>query len=317
MNIFYLANYAIFAAVLTAFSMEIAAALFASISYERFKDSIAAYIAPLWGINGTFIVFYLVNFEATFPNLLAPIGTMFILPAMLIALLIILRNTTIISWELHPDAAKEKRSIRVYSAVTALVGFVAIAVLSAGVSGIGVNFAASTANIATVLFNPYDILMFIAILLIAYTMGCVHFKRDGQALPPSLSAIVAIFLVLIASSISARHIVANVSANLPFLAAVVALLIATLVLYKLKSRAAGVVSLIWLYSAVLFFGFLEYPYIFGSVNSAVYTPQGTAAVGLSAITVIGGSILIASLALLLYSRRKAKSDMPAQVQKVQ
>ena len=59
-------------------------ALFA---YEKYKEKLMRYITPIWEVTGTFAVFYVVNFEATFPTLLGVAGTIYAVPLLLAAAL--------------------------------------------------------------------------------------------------------------------------------------------------------------------------------------------------------------------------------------
>ena len=91
MDILYIMNHVVFSLFITLFLVEVGMAFTGLIFYDSYKI-IKKYLIPMWEINGTFAIFYIVSFEAIYPKLLVNIGTLYLLPVMVAALLLILRN---------------------------------------------------------------------------------------------------------------------------------------------------------------------------------------------------------------------------------
>jgi len=298
MDATYLTNYLIFAAFLTLFALEIGVATLSLLSFEDYRTKLASYITPIWEVNGTFIVFYLVNFEVSYPTLLYLAGTIYIALALLAGLIFILRNS-FLAYSEYISGDTGRRYLRVYAISTITVAFLALSILSSSVSGVGINPQAASIDILTAIFNPFNILMFLSVALITLFVSSNAFnitriKKYSAAL--LLVALAIIYLIL------REYVPYTLSGALsaPMLAfyaftAVVAGLSLT------SFRYTGYVSIVWLYIAVIVFGALEYPFIFGGrVDITRYLTTSTMAGAALPITLIGGLMVIASLTYLIY-----------------
>ncbi len=301
-NYLYLADYGIFAAFLALFAVEIGMGLFAVLDYDKYRDAAMRYILPIWGIDGTFLIFYIVNFEATFPNILEIVGRALIVPAMVAALFIVLRNAFIIHWEFSGER-NARRFVRFYAASTIIAAFLGIAVFSSGVSGVGINTSNGAANLAAVLFDPYSISVFVAILLFIYFAASVLFSSERKGLPIA-SAALGMVLIGVASNTYANYLLEGLMHNIVYLIAILVVFGACAGLYLKGSRYAKYLTIVWLYFAILFFGILQYPHIFGSSDITSYIASGTEAAGVRLITGVGGLLLVLFIIAFLYSKYK-------------
>lgn len=294
----YLINYLIFAAFLTLFALEIGVATLSLLSVEDYRAKLASYITPIWEVNGTFIVFYLVNFEVSYPSLLYMAGTIYITIALLGGLILILRNS-FLAYSEYISGDTGRRFLRIYAVSTIIVAFLALSILSSSVSGIGINPETVSINILAAIFNPFNILMFVSVALITLfvssnTFNIARIKRYSAAL--LLLALAIVYLIL------REYVPYTLSGALgaPMLAFyVLTAIVAGLSLTSFKYT--GYISIAWFFIAVVMFGVLEYPFIFGGkVDITQYITTSTMAGAALPITVIGGSMVIASLAYLIY-----------------
>lgn len=89
--------------------------------------------------------------------------------------------------------------------------------------------------------------------------------------------------------------------DLPYLIGLLVLLGISLYLYYSRIKYAKHVAVLWFLLAVNFFGFAQGPYILGgsaSINS--YLTTGSMAFYVNLVTLIGGTIVVVSLAFMIY-----------------
>ncbi len=300
MNGIYTLNYAVFAAFFTLFTIEVGIALAFLLSYRN-KDRLKRYLMPIWEITGTFAVFYVVNFEASFPSAIAIVGRVYIVPLLIAAMFFIFRNAFIAYSEYIRRAPTEKRLLRVYSVATVVTAFLVVGVLGSGVSGIGINAQEATANIYLMLFNPFTLLLFTAVALIgvfavSVFFGIAAFRMLGYACAP-----IAVLLVLIALYLHGGHALSNATAYWPLLALTLAFLAAVMYLGIRAPRASQFAVVAWVFWAILYFGVVVYPYWFGgALNSQAYLVNAVTGRYTVAVTLVGGALVAAALAYFIY-----------------
>ncbi|MEM3416108.1 MAG: cytochrome d ubiquinol oxidase subunit II [Candidatus Micrarchaeaceae archaeon] len=301
-------NYIVFALFLTAFIIEVGIALLLLISYNT-KEKLLKYLMPMWEIDGTFAIFYVVDLESTYPSILLTAGTMYILPVLLAALFFIFRNAFLAYGEYTGKESAQKAYIRIYGIATFVVAFIALSVLASSVSGIGVNLAAKSLNIIALLFNPFSLLIFFATVLLSLFAAMVIFgiRHVGAE---TLAAAVAVILVLIALQSYAHYIIANVLAD-PVLIIIPAVLIAiAILLHALKKGLARYLTIVALFFSVLLFELAEYPYWF---NKAVALQSilisGPSASYLLAFSIGGIAVLAVLIGILIYVNLLHKGDV--------
>ncbi|MDE1868927.1 MAG: cytochrome d ubiquinol oxidase subunit II [Candidatus Micrarchaeota archaeon] len=307
MSSLYFMNYAVFAVFFTLMTVEAGMAVLAVTSYEGARDKIRSYIMPLWEIIGTFAVFYFVEFEATYPSLLTLVGTAYILPILLAALFFILRNAFISYSEYIGKGRPENRYAKIYGISTLVVLFLVLSILTSGVSGIGVDVQQMSVNPLALSFNLFNITMFVAVILIGWfaavaVTGSARYRKPGV-----YAGIAGIALVFVSMFSGAPHLAANLQDNVMPVAVSIALFAAAIVLHLKGSSFARYVVFAWLFSGILAYGALQYPYMFGGVlDTNAYAASGAGAAYLIIATAIGGIFLVAALAYLIYvNQRKA------------
>lgn len=299
MNLLYFLNYIIFAAFLTMFILEVGIATLFPL-FKEYNEKLRAILMPLWGITGTFAIFYVVNFEATYPPLLPLIGTAYALPLFIALLFFISRNAMLAYSEYTGDQRNKSLYTKIYSVSALLIALIVTFVLASGTSGIGVNTVDWSLTLSFI--NLFSILVFLSIVSMAILLASVvigveellRFRAVFSLLPyPLMGIAILIYLPYILSSI--------LSAGNMLLLALLLLLSTALILGDPKrSRAKGIaIALVFL--SILFFGSLEYPYFFGGkINADNYLVNSTTGFYALLITLIGGICLFAALSFFAY-----------------
>ncbi|MDE1828385.1 MAG: cytochrome d ubiquinol oxidase subunit II [Candidatus Micrarchaeota archaeon] len=300
MNPLYIANYLIFSIFFTLLIMEIGAALLALLSYSNYREKLRRYLLPIWEVNGTFAAFYLVNFEATYPTLLGLAGTIYVLPLLLAGAAFILRSVFLVYAEVIGAGESEQKYMRLYAVCTLVMSFFAISVLGSGLSGIGINVAANSAELLPLILSPFNLLLFLGMVLIAAFLSINYFEVGGRMKYGTPAVFAAIATILLGISQYAPSLFAGIIANIYLLAISLAILAVTLVLQLRKNRYANHLSILWLIMSINLLGIANYPSIFGSQSMLQYVASSAGALPLLVITTVGGAAVALSLAVLIY-----------------
>ncbi len=302
MGLIYSINYLIFSVFLILFSIEVGISVNMLMDYNRYAESIKRFLMPLWEVTGTFAVFYLVNFEASFPSMLYIVGTIFILPLLLAGILFIFRNSFLAYSEYIGRGNRERNFIRVYATATILIAFIVLSVFDAGVSGVGVNIAAYNLNMPSMLFNTFNIMMFVGLALISVFVSAALFGIRDHKLPMALTAPVGVLIILEAVYYRVPYMIGNMISNYVIITAIVlAILVAAVVSFVKETRVSRYLTIIWLFLSINLFGLLQSPYMFGGeIDTYSYIATGPTAYYVNVVTIIGGVILALSISYLVY-----------------
>ena len=295
-------NYFIFSIFFTLFVLEVGIALILLLEYEKYKDNLKRFLMPLWEVTGTFAIFYIVNLEAVVPSLLLLIGTIFVVPLLVAAIFFILRNAFLSYSEYMGDKISEKRYLHVYAISTIIVAFIVISVLDSGISGIAINASSYSINLLMMFVNPFNILMFLGIALLAVFIAAAFFRIREYKLLSILSAVLGIIAIAIAVHSSLNYLFDSAfNTGLPYLLGLLALLTVSLFMHYNGNKYAKYISVLWFFFAVNFFCFMQGSYILGgTVNTNNYVATGAMAFYINVVTIIGGAILAASLIYMVY-----------------
>ncbi len=297
-------NYGIFSAMLTLLLVETGASVLVLLNYSRYIDRVLKYIVPIWEVNGTFVAFYLVNLEATYPYMVKLIGTVYIAPV-LAGLIIFMAHNAYLAYSEYIGKEEPKRLyMKIYSTSMVLVAFIAVSILTSAVSGIGINPGKMSISLLTMFLNGYNILMFIGIVLITLSSTLMFFNAriSNWNFTPLLLAAIGIIVVGIASLIYVPYIAADFDRLYLYLIPAIGLLIVASVLnLGLNRRFTRVATVSFLLYGIMYFGVLQYPYFFGEtidagtiVNSSALVPY------VNWITLLGGIFLVAILTVFAY-----------------
>lgn len=298
----YFINYGVFSAFLLLTLMETGVALLAVIDYEKYKPAIMKYIVPIWEINGTFIAFYLVNLEITYPHLITLVGTIYIGPVMAALIIFMAHNAYIAYSEYIGKKDPERRYMMVYGVSMLLVAFIAVSVLASSISGISINVASMTINLPAMFINGFSLVYFVAVVLITTGVSAIFFgvKSRIRYLPSALF-VAGILIMWGITAVYVPYIVSHFSTAFEYVLIIVAAFIAAnYAASRGKARTGRILALAATYSSIMYYGLLEYPYFFGKrvyvgslLNSSVMTGYA------NIVTAVGGTLL--GLGMLLFA----------------
>lgn len=303
-ELLYIANYLIFALFLSLFAIEIGIAIASLIDYDEYKEKLKGYLMPMWEINGTFAVFYLVNLEATYPKLLPVIGTAFIVPALLAIMLVVGRNIFIVASEFESKLTSEENYSKIYSAFTIIATYLLVCILGSALTGIGLNIPSSSINLVQVLANPFSIVLFIGLALLSFAAVGVVFSLKKKAL--TVLALLFSVALLVASLWYYDGYVFQSALSQPIYLAIIALLLVyALAATFFKQQILRLVVIPAVVLIVLIFGLLQYPNMAGGALNmpSVYTSPVFAPY-ISIGTIVGCALLLIVFAVILKLMRE-------------
>jgi cytochrome d ubiquinol oxidase subunit II len=297
-------NYGILAAFLVLFMFEVGMAFLAVLNYEKFKGLIMPYIVPIWEVNGTFAVFYVVNLEATYPTLVPAVGTLFVAPLIFSFVIYAVHNGFLAYSEFIEKKEPERLFMVIYGISTLIVAFVAVSMLTSSVSAIGISLKTLSITSYTFFLNGFNIMYFIGIFFLVLTITFILFSvKIISKLLPLVFLVIALVFFFVPTYIYTHYIFNNFLHYYPvfliiFLLYAVSFLLYYLERYRLVSKALLVLAS---YASIMYFGVLEYPYFFnGAVNASAATVSGPISVAEDYITVIGGASVVIFMSVFVY-----------------
>lgn len=298
-NTLYSINYFIFSVFFTLFMVEIGLALISLFSYDRYKSKIKKVIDPVWEITGTFAIFYLVNFEVSYPTLLVTIGTAYVIPLLLVAILIILRNIFIVFSEQIGNDKTEQRFRLIYSISTIAAAIIAIGIFTTGVSGIGISQVTNSLT-SSFLLNPFTLIMLVALLLISLSLVNSIIRPSALSKLGPLLSLIGFGIGLFAAYNYLPNFHASLQSHIALVAFSILILAIASIMQLKKFRYSTIFTVLSVLVLINLFGISTYPYILGNSNVASYMANSAIANAATTITLIGGALVTASMLLFFY-----------------
>ena len=295
----------IFAVLMPLFMLEAGVAMLFLARYDNYKARLAGYISLSWEISGTFLIFYLVNAEATLPGLLAAFGTIYSAPIIVAGVLVIMRNAFLAYSRFAGSPDNERRQSRIYAASTAVAAFLIITIISSALSGNGASLGSMSADLPAMALNPLNIAAFFGFALLSLASALVFF-----GIHPSrfffASAALGIILLLY-SMAQVPYITHSIASDQFLLALPVAVFLAMAFLYVRQDNRASLLVFPLLFVSALVAQAYAYPFLFnGTANVTAYMPPQADAFYIVAITAGGAALLAIALGVLFYARRLSR-----------
>lgn len=311
MDILTIINYIIFAIVFTLFLIELGTAILVLADYKKYRNRTSSYIAPIWEITGTFSIFYIVNLEASYPSILPIVGGLYIFPVLLAATFLIIRDAFLGYGEFITNKKSELTYSKIYGVCTLIFMFLILSVLTSSITGTGVNLGNTTINFLVLLINPFNLLMFIAILCLVTFAASIFFEvRDPSV--QIVSIFVAVLIIVYATSTYAPAIFVNLLNNIWYILPPFVLLVGILYLHAIRHKFTKALTFAWLFLSTLTFEILGYPWLFGSMaNINSYLTPSVNTVYVVLFTALGGIFLAAALGYFIFvhnAHRKTNQD---------
>jgi cytochrome d ubiquinol oxidase subunit II len=303
MNTYITMNYVILAVLFTFLITEAMSSL--SIMYDRKSlPSVKKYFDPVWGVIGTFAVFFVVNTEVLYPSVFPSIDSMYVFPILLATFLFIARNVFLVFSEYVWKDSKISQLLlaRTYSIASFAILLVLIIIFLSLITGLGTNSALTSFSISAFVSNYYSLGFIVGLLLIVFGLAFPFFRLEKfKGLSPLMTVIgLALFII----SMSALGMIVN------YVTYIIAVAIAfTSLLYFLtgKSRREPIFVLIFL--SVLSINILNYGRIFGTRSLYSFLNNSAVSSASLAVTIVGGLLLTAMLIFFLYMYKRPDAGM--------
>ncbi len=321
MNALVTMNYVIFAIVVSLFILELGVALVSFIDYSKYKNRIMTYIAPVWEITGTFSVFYLVNLAATFPGALPVIDTLYVGPVLLAALALITRDAFLGFSELTGENWETKWFFRIYGVLTVVTMFLLFSVLSSSLSGAAVNLASLAMSPVQLALNPFNIMLFVSVLLLALSCSVVvlGIKPWGSWLDTAaMCGLMALSVLVLFTGLwlYVPYVIADLASAWYLAVPVIVLFLIMLFVYVKDGKYPQVTALAFLIYGIFAFELIEYPSLFGqAVNVMNYITVPPISTYVLVVSALGCVFLAAALGFFAYVRYRDEHPRPTRMRK--
>ncbi len=142
MNIIFELYFAVFAIFASLLITEIMGSVVLLLFWKQANSKVLEYIVPIWEVTGTFAAFLVVMGDFAYPSLLVPIASIFAPLLTVFLILFVARNASLAFAEfiIKRKWLDKVKLYRIYAVSTLVLGFTVLVLLSALVSGAGVNF---------------------------------------------------------------------------------------------------------------------------------------------------------------------------------
>ena len=299
-------NFAVFSVFLTLFVTELMGAVVLLFFYEEARHRVLEYIVPIWEVTGTFAAFWVVTADFAYPSMLWPVARLFAPFIVVFLIFLVGRNASISFAEfiIKSRWLDEKKLYQAYALSTLLLGVVAVLMLSAIVSGVGVDLSALSFSPTAWAASPASIPYLLGVLVIGIGLAPVFYdvgKLRRLTLP--------LTTIGVAVEASALFLYSSAFLTAYFLIPAV-LTIAPALLYQLPSTAKivtnkfvfGLVAVIVIFSQ----SYLVYPTAFnGGISVDTVTTTGPMVDAFYVLSAAGA--IIVGLLMVLYLMTAARA----------
>jgi len=303
----YFAVFSLFASLLIT---ELMGAVVLLLFWKQAKSKVLEYIVPIWEVTGTFAALVVVMGDFAYPTLLIPIALIFAPLLTVFLILIVARNASIVFAEfiIKRKWLDKEKLFKLYAASTLVLGITVLIILSALISGAGVNFAQKTFSFAAWLSSPGSILFVVGTLGIGIGAAPVFFSlrsMKNRVLPLTGAGI--------GLSVLAYYLYSPSFVSVLMLIPVVLTLLVG-VLFLISKKTAAIVSNKAIFIAVLSIiifslQFLVYPSaIGGAVSIDAVTTSGSLTSAYFSITAVGGTMLAILLGFYMNTAMRSKNS---------
>jgi cytochrome d ubiquinol oxidase subunit II len=302
----YFAVFSIFASLLIT---ELMGAVVLLLFWKQAKSKVLEYIVPIWEVTGTFAALVVVTGDFAYPTLLVPIALIFAPLLTVFLILIVARNASIVFAEfiIKRKWLDKEKLFKLYAASTLVLGITVLVILSALISGAGVNFSQKTFSLAAWL-SPGSLLFVVGALGIGIGVAPVFFSlrsMKNRVLPLTGAGI--------GLSVLAYYLYSPSFVSVLMLIPVVLTLLVG-VLFLISKKIAAIVSnkaiFIAFLSIIIFsLQFLVYPSaIGGAVSVDAVTTSGSLTSAYLSITAVGGVMLAILLGFYMSIAMRSKNS---------
>jgi cytochrome d ubiquinol oxidase subunit II len=307
--------YAVFAVFASLLITELMGAVVLLLFWKQANSKVLEYIVPIWEITGTFGALVVVMGDFAYPTLLIPIALMFAPLLTVFLILFVARNASIAFAEfiIKRKWLDRVKLYKMYALSTLFLGVTFLVLLSALISGAGVNLTERTFSLGAWVSSPGSLLFMIGTLGIGVGVAPVFF---------SLNSMKKIVLPLtgagVGLSVLAYYLYSPSFVSGLMLVPVALTLLAGL-LFVASKKTAIIVSnkaiFITVLSVIIFsLQFLVYPSAMGGgINVDAVTTSGPLTPAYLIITAVGGVMLAIMLRFYINITMRSKKSTSEKV----
>ena len=309
MNIIFELYFAVFAIFASLLITEVMGSAVLLLFWKQAKTTVLEYILPIWEVTGTFAALTVVVGDFAFPTLLIPIALIFAPLLTVFLILFVARNASLAFGEflIKRKWLDSTKLYRIYALATMILGLTVLVLLSALVSGAGVNYTEGTFSLGEWISSPGSLLFVVGTLVVAVGVAPVFFALEPMKKIALPFAAAGIGLSVLAYYLYSPSFVPA----LMLIPVILTLLVG--VLFAVSKKTAAIVSnkaiFIAVLSVIVFsLQFLIYPSaIGGAVNVDSVTTAGPMATGFLIITAVGGTLLAIMIAFYMNVVRRTQN----------
>ncbi len=296
MNLIFEVYFAIFAIFASILITEIMGSVLLLLFWKQAKSKVLEYVAPIWEVTGTFAAFLVVAGDFAYPTLLIPVADLFAPLLTVFLILFVARSASLAFAEsiIKKRWLDQEKLYKAYAVATLILGITVLVLLSALISGAGINLTADTFSIGNWVSSSGSLLFMVGTLLIGIGAAPIFFSLDSMK-----KIVLPVTAVGIGLSVLAYYLYLPSSLSVLMLIPVVLTLLVGL-LFVVSKKTAAIVSnkavFIAALSVVIFsLQFLVYPSAAGgAITIDNVTTSGPLTSAYFAITA-GGVLLLAIL----------------------
>ncbi len=301
MNIYIVINYVILV-VLFAFLLAEAMSAMSFLYDRKSLPSVKKYLDPIWGVVGTFAVFFVVNAEVLYPSIMPPVDYLYVFPIMLAVLLFIARNVFLVFSEyVWKESKISSLSLaRVYSLISFVIVIILLIVFLSIITGLGTNSSLTAFSFSSFLFDHYSIGFIAGVLLIAFGLSFPFYKIQKIIVLSPISTILGLFIFVLSMS--------RLGLSVNYITYILAVAIAAVsLIYYTVGKARREVIFIAAFASILSINMLNYGKVFGTLSLSSFLNNSAVSSAGLAITIIGGVLLVIMLSFFLYMYKKPEN----------
>ena len=285
--------YAVFAVFASLLITELMGAVVLLLFWKQANAKVLEYIVPIWEITGTFGALVVVMGDFAYPTLLIPIASMFAPLLTVFLIFFVARNASIAFAEfiIKRKWLDRVKLFKLYALSTLLLGITFLVLLSALVSGAGVNLTEGTFSLGAWVSSSGSLLFVIGTLGIGVGVTPVFFSLN-----PMKKIVLPLTGAGVGLSVLAYYLYSPSFVSSLMLVPVALTLLAG-VLFVASKKTAAIVSnkaiFITVLSVIIFsLQFLVYPSAMGgAINVDAVTTSGPLTPAYLIITAVGGVML--------------------------
>ena len=302
-----------FAVFASLFITEIMSSILMLLSWKQASLKAIEYVAPVWEVTGTFAAFLVVMGDFAYPSLLVPIASIFAPLLTVFLIFFVARNASLAFAEfiIKRKWLDKVKLYRIYAASTLFLGIIVLIILSALVSGAGVNLSQGTFLLGTWLFSHGSLLFVVGTLCLGIGLAPAFLSLDHMK-----NLVLPLTVIGIGISVLAYYLYSPSFVSLLMLIPI-ALTLLIGVLSVISKETAAIVSnkavFITVLSIIIFsLQFLVYPTsIGGQLHVDAVTASGPMASAYLIITAVGGVLLAVMIGFYMSIVRRSKNSTSA------